>query len=418
MGEWYLDFVDLGYAPSSDEILVEYYLEPRGVSPEEAAGRVASESSIGTWTTLWKLPEKAKELMARVYELERQGDGYRAKIAYPLELWEAGSLVQLLSGIAGNIFGMKAVKNLRLEDFHIPSSYARHFPGPNFGIAGVRKLMGIEDRPLTATVPKPKIGWNTREYAEIARELWLGGIDLLKDDENFTSLDFNKFEERISRIYRLRDEVEEETGERKEYLVNITAPFREMERRARLVAEHGGGYVMIDIVVAGFSALQSMREICGELKLAIHAHRAMHAAFTRNPRHGISMLALAKFARIAGVDQLHTGTAIGKLEAKAEEVKRINTALTEEWYFEPVLPVSSGGLHPGLIPEILQMFGTELVIQAGGGVMGHPRGPRAGARALRQAIEAAMQGLSLEEKALENPELKEALEKWGYVKPV
>ncbi|NOZ59040.1 MAG: type III ribulose-bisphosphate carboxylase [Euryarchaeota archaeon] len=418
MGEWYLDFVDIGYAPSDEEILVDFYLEPRGVSPEEAAGRVASESSIGTWTTLWKLPERAKELMARVYELERQGDGYRARIAYPLGLWEAGNLVQLLSGIAGNIFGMKAVKNLRLEDFQIPESYAESFPGPEFGIEGVRKLMGVEKRPLTATVPKPKIGWSTGEYLEIARELWLGGIDLLKDDENFTSLDFNRFEERVSRIYRLRDEVEKETGERKEYLVNITAPYREMERRARLVAEHGGGYVMIDIVVTGFSALQSMREVCGELELAIHAHRAMHAAFTRNPRHGISMLALAKFARIAGVDQLHTGTAIGKLESKAEEVKRINRMLTCEWYFKPVLPVSSGGLHPGLIPEILQMFGTDLAIQAGGGVMGHPRGPRAGAQALRQAIDAAIGGESLEERAKRSPELREALEKWGYLKPV
>ncbi len=418
MGEWYLDFVDTGYTPSREDITVEYYFEPRGVSPEEAAGRVASESSIGTWTTLWKLPEKARELMAKVYELEKVGDGYLARIAYPLELWERGNIVQLLSGIAGNIFGMKAVANLRLLDFDIPESYAEHFPGPQFGIPGIRRLMRVEERPLTATVPKPKIGWNAEEYAEIARELWLGGIDLLKDDENFTSLDFNRFEERVAKIYRTREEVEQETGERKEYLVNVTAPFKEMERRAELVAEHGGSYVMIDIVVAGFSALQSMREVCQDLKLAIHAHRAMHAAFTRNPRHGISMLALAKFARIAGVDQLHTGTAIGKLEAKAEEVKRINSALTCEWYFKPVLPVSSGGLHPGLIPEIISMFGTELVIQAGGGVMGHPDGPRAGARALRQAIDAAVSGVSLEEKAEESAELKAALEKWGYLKPV
>ncbi len=418
MGEWYLDFVDLGYTPSADEVLVEYYLEPRGVSPEEAAGRVASESSIGTWTTLWKLPEKAKELMARVYELERQGEGYRAKIAYPLGLWEEGNLVQLFSGIAGNIFGMKAVGNLRLEDFQIPASYAENFPGPGYGIPGIRKLMGVEGRPLTATVPKPKIGWNVDEYVEIARELWLGGIDLLKDDENFTSLSFNRFEERISRIYRLRDRVEQETGEKKEYLVNITAPFREMERRAALVADHGGGYVMIDIVVAGFSALQSMRQVCGDLNLAIHAHRAMHAAFTRNSRHGISMLALAKAARIAGVDQLHTGTAIGKLEARAEEVRRINRSLTQEWYFKPVLPVSSGGLHPGIVPEIVEMFGTELVIQAGGGVMGHPQGPGAGAKALRQAIDAAVHGESLEERASKSAELRAALDKWGHLKPV
>ncbi len=418
MSEWYLEFVDKGYEPSERELVVEFYMEPKGVSPEEAAGRVASESSIGTWTTLWKLPEKAKELMATAYEIERQGEGYRVRIAYPLELWEEGSIVQLMSGIAGNIFGMKAVSNLRLLDFEVPEEYAEGFKGPGFGADGVMEFMGVSGRPLTATVPKPKIGWRCEEYAEVAKELWMGGIDLLKDDENFTSPGFNRFEERVERLYRVREKVESATGERKEYLINITAPYEVMKRRAELVAEHGGRYVMIDIVVAGFAALQSMREVCGELGLAIHAHRAMHAAFTRNPRHGISMLALAKFARMAGVDQLHTGTAIGKLESRAEEVRRINDALLGEWYFKPVLPVSSGGLHPGIVPEIIEMFGSRLAIQAGGGVMGHPQGPRAGAKALRDAIEAAVSGVSLEEMAERSPELRAALEKWHRVKPV
>ncbi len=418
MSEWYLEFVDKGYEPSERELVVEFYMEPKGVSPEEAAGRVASESSIGTWTTLWKLPEKAKELMATAYEIERQGEGYRVRIAYPLELWEEGSIVQLMSGIAGNIFGMKAVSNLRLLDFEVPEEYAEGFKGPGFGADGVMEFMGVSGRPLTATVPKPKIGWSCEEYAEVAKELWMGGIDLLKDDENFTSPGFNRFEERVERLYRVREKVESATGERKEYLINITAPYEVMKRRAELVAEHGGRYVMIDIVVAGFAALQSMREVCGELGLAIHAHRAMHAAFTRNPRHGISMLALAKFARMAGVDQLHTGTAIGKLESRAEEVRRINDALLGEWYFKPVLPVSSGGLHPGIVPEIIEMFGSRLAIQAGGGVMGHPQGPRAGAKALRDAIEAAVSGVSLEEMAERSPELRAALEKWHRVKPV
>ncbi len=419
MSEWYLEFVDTGYEPSEGELVAEFYMEPSGVSPEEAAGRIASESSIGTWTTLWKLPDKAKELMATAYGIERRGEGYLVRIAYPLELWEEGSIVQLMSGIAGNIFGMKAVRSLRLLDFEIPREYAESFRGPGSGARGVREFMRVGSRPLTATVPKPKIGWSVEEYAEIAEELWMGGIDLLKDDENFTSPSFNRFEKRVKRLYRVMEKAERETGDKKEYLVNITAPFEVMKRRAELVAEHGGRYVMIDIVVAGFSAVQGMREVCGELELAIHAHRAMHAAFTRSQRHGISMLALAKFARMAGVDQLHTGTAIGKLESKAEEVRRINEALLGKWHhFKPVLPVSSGGLHPGLIPEIIRLFGSELVIQAGGGVMGHPQGPRAGAKALRDAVDAAMEGRELRDKAEESRELEAALQKWGDVRPV
>jgi len=417
--EWYMDFVDLDYKPGRDDLVVEFYFEPYKVSPEEAAGRIASESSIGTWTTLWKMPEMAKRSMARVFHLEPSGEGYYTKIAYPLTLFEEGSFVQLMSAIAGNIFGMKAIKTLRFLDFHPPYEYLRHFKGPQYGLRGIRSFMGIKERPLTATVPKPKMGWNVDEYAEIAYELWSGGIDLLKDDENFTSFPFNRFEERVRKLYRVKERVERETGEKKEYLINITGPVHKMIERAELVADYGGKFIMIDIVVSGWAALQTMREVAEDLELAIHAHRAMHAAFTKNPKHGITMYALAKGARLIGVDEIHTGTAVGKMEGKYEEVRKINGFLLSPWeHIKPIFPVASGGLHPGLMEELIRLFGKDLVIQAGGGVMGHPDGPKAGAKALRDSIDAVIEGKSLEEKAKESPELKKALDKWGYLKPI
>ncbi|MGQ4833717.1 MAG: type III ribulose-bisphosphate carboxylase [Candidatus Asgardarchaeia archaeon] len=414
--DWYLDFIDLDYKPSKDELIVTYFVEPtEGISMEEAAGRVASESSVGTWTTLAELPDRVKRLMAKVYEI----DGNIVKIAYPIDLWEPYNMPQLMSGIAGNIFGMKAVKNLKLLDFEPPREYVESYKGPQFGIEGIRKFMKIEKRPITATVPKPKIGWDVEEYAQEAYKIWAGGIDLLKDDENFTSLSFNKFEERVEKLFKMRDKVENETGERKGYLINITAHADEMKRRAKLVADHGGEFVMIDIITTGWAALQTMREYLEDLHLAIHAHRAMHAAFTRNPKHGISMYVVAKAARLVGVDEIHTGTVVGKLEGPLKEVKAINDFIRKEWYnIKPIFPVSSGGLHPGLLPDILKMFGTDLVIQVGGGVMGHPNGAMAGAKAVRDAIDAFLEGITLEEKAKSSPELKAALEKWGHLKPV
>ena len=69
--EWYLDFIDLSYKPSKTDLIATFYVEPaEGISIEEAAGRVASESSVGTWTTLWKLPERVKRIMARVFEIK------------------------------------------------------------------------------------------------------------------------------------------------------------------------------------------------------------------------------------------------------------------------------------------------------------------------------------------------------------
>ncbi len=413
--EWYLEFVDYDYKPSKTDLIVTFYVEPaEGMPFEEVAGRVASESSVGTWTTLAELPDRVRSLMAKTYKR----DGNTIKVAYPLDLWEPYNIPQLLSGIAGNIFGMKAVKNLRLLDYEPPQSYIKAFRGPQYGIKGIRELLKVDKRPILATVPKPKIGFSAEEQAQVAYEIWTGGIDLLKDDENLSSLPFNKFEKRVEGALKMREKVEAEIGERRSYLINITAETEEMKKRARFVADLNWEYVMIDIVTTGWAALQTLREVCEDLKLAIHAHRAMHATFTRNPKHGISMFALAKTARLIGVDQIHTGTVVGKLEGPEEEVTKINEFLRKDWYhIKQAFPVSSGGLHPGLLPEILKRFGTNLVIQVGGGVLGHPMGAQAGAKAVRQAIDAYLENKTLEEMATANSELKAALNKWGYLRP-
>lgn len=425
--EWYLDFVDLAYSPSRKDLVALFKVEPApGVGMREAVGRVASESSIGTWTTLTTMTPDKRKLMAKAYEIK----GRWVKVAYPPELFEGGNVPQILSSIAGNIFGMKAVRNLRLEDVRWPLKLILSFKGPQFGIDGVRRIFKVKERPLTATVPKPKVGMSSEEHARAGYEAWVGGIDLLKDDENLSGQRFNRFERRARLSFKMRDRAERETGERKSYLINVTAETREMLRRARLVAKLGGEYVMIDILTAGWAGVQTLRDECEELELAIHAHRAFHAAFTRKPEHGMSMLAVAKVARLVGVDQLHVGTVIGKLETPKEEVLALQDEITsrkvkggehvllQDWGdVKPVFPVTSGGLHPGLIPEIIDMLGHNIIIQVGGGVWGHPDGGRAGAAAVRQALDAALKKIPLQEHARTNEELRRALEKWGYIRP-
>ena len=155
MTEWYHDFVNTSYTPQSNELICLFRLEPaEGFGIEDAAGRVASESSVGTWTELTSMPSRVRRLMAKAYEIE----GTLVKIAYPPSLFEDGNMAQVLSSIAGNIFGMKAVQNVRLEDIKWPRSLLRSFHGPRLGIEGIRKILRIKNRPLTATVPKPKVG--------------------------------------------------------------------------------------------------------------------------------------------------------------------------------------------------------------------------------------------------------------------
>jgi ribulose-bisphosphate carboxylase large chain len=426
--DWYEEFVDVNHTPGPDELVALYYFEPaEGISREEAVGRIASESSTGTWTTLFTLPPRMRDLQAKAFEIE----GNYVKIAYPLALWEEGNAPQLLSGIAGNVFGMKALDCLRLIDASLPAEYLRHFKGPHFGMEGIRDMMKVRGRPLTGAVPKPKVGFTAEEHAEVGYETWMGGFDFVKDDENLTSHPFNRFEDRVRAMAKMRDKAEQETGDVKSAFINITADTETMEKRAKMLADYGWNYAMIDVVVAGTAAVATLRDYCSDLGLAIHAHRAMHAAFDRDERHGITMQFLAKMMRLIGVSQIHTGTAVGKLVGTRAEVtvladvlreKHTNAvdhmALDQDWGdIKSAFPVSSGGLHPGLVPDVLDIYGTELVLLVSGGIHGHPKGTRAGAEAAMQAVEAWQDGETLDEKAKKAAALREALEKWGYYKP-
>ncbi len=406
------EYIDLGYEPKETDVVVEFYMKPHPEeSFESAANKVAIESSIGTWTDIrTMLPEIYERLRPHIFEMDKESGIIR--IAYPSALFEQGNMPGILAAIAGNVFGMKAVQNLRLNWIEWPEDIVREYKGPLYGIEGVRTILGVKDRPLLGTIVKPKVGLPADMWAEVAYNAWRGGLDIVKDDENLVSQDFCRFEDRLYKVMEKKDLAEEETGERKGYMVNITAPWDEMIRRAELVEDTGNEYVMIDVVIVGFSAVQAFRNY--GFDFIIHAHRAMHGAITRNKKHGISMAALARIYRMLGVDQLHVGTAVGKMvEGKEEVLANVHAVRDPFFHIKPTFPVASGGLHPGLVPDIVEIFGKDVIIQAGGGVHGHPDGTEAGAKAMRQAAEATMKGIALEDYAEDHEELKRALEKWG-----
>jgi ribulose-bisphosphate carboxylase large chain len=404
----YVDFVDLDYSPSDSDIICDFHVVPRDISLNEAMGGVAAESSIGTWTELTTVKPYIERLHSTVFQVE----GNDFKIAYPIELFEPGNMPNILSGIAGNVFGLDALESLRLNDINFPENLVRSFEGPRYGIEGIRELLGLVDRPLVGTIIKPKLGLRTDDHAKVAYDAWSGGCDIIKDDENLSSQRFNPFEERLTKTLEMRDLTEEETGEKKVYMVNVTAETEEMLKRAEMVQDQGGRYMMVDILTCGWSALQTIRN--RRLDLVIHAHRAGHAAFTRSSSHGINMRVIAKVARILGVDQLHVGTAVGKMaDTKNEVLDNVEVLKQSMFGLKPVLPVASGGLHPGHVPDLIGIFGKDFVIQAGGGIHGHPDGSVAGAMAVRQAVTATLDGVNLGEYARDHVELARALETWS-----
>jgi len=422
-------YLDPAYQPTRKDLVVVYRVEPANRMPvAKVAEHLAAESSIGTWTDISTVnPAMAAKLRPHIYSIAKAGKrASYVKIAYPEALFEAGNAPQILSAVAGNVFGMKEVKRLRLVDIAFSENQLRSMPGPAFGIDGIRAKAGVTDRPLVGTIIKPKVGLPPAEHARVAYEAWVGGLDLVKDDENLTSMAFNGFDARMRETYKALKQAEEVTGQKKIYAPNVTAATTdEMLRRARLVKKLGGTTVMIDIMSAGFGAVETLRK--ANLGLIIHGHRAGHAAVTRDQTHGISMLALAKIARVVGVDQLHVGTAgVGKMDGRVSDVQRIEQAITsktlpnksiylaQDWgTMKPVLPIASGGLQPGQVGDLIDRMGANICAQFGGGCHGHPGGTTAGAKAIRQAVDARLSGVALPEYAKSHSELQQALTRWG-----
>ncbi|MAG20191.1 type III ribulose-bisphosphate carboxylase [archaeon] len=422
-----MDYINLKYKPKKEDLVCLFRIEPvKGISMKGAASRVAGESSVGTWAKLYNLPKRIKRIKPKVFEIKKN----HVKIAYPVDLFEKGNMSQIMSGIGGNIFGMKALRNLRLEDVKWPLEIMKSFKGPQFGVKGLRKLLKVKKRPLTATVIKPKVGLDTKEYCKSGRLIWESGMDFLKNDENMTSQKFINFYKTTKKVLKIRDSIEKETGEKKMYLANVSSETKEMLKRAKFVKDNGGEIVMVDILTVGFSGLQTLRNECKDLGLAIYGHRAFHSTFTRNVKHGISMMVVADLARLIGVDAVHIG-GMGKLispkeelyllkeELEKKDVKKGKNVLGENWGgIKPTFPVTSGGLHAGIIPRLIKLLGTDILMQVGGGVMGHKDGIVSGGRSVRQAIDATLQGISLNEYKKEHPELRSALELWGNKTPI
>lgn len=419
----YDSFIDLKYKPKNTDVICQFKITPaRGYDFREVCSITAGESSVGTWTDISTINKKMQKRIApKVYYLDIKNKICR--IAYPSDLFELSSVPDILSSIGGNIYGMKSVEGILWEDVKFPEIMIKQYKGPQYGIKGVRKYLKVYDRPLVGTIVKPKVGLSPKEHAKVAYNSWIGGCDIVKDDENLTSQKFNNFYKRISLTLKACKQAEKETGEKKVYLANCTAPADEMIKRIKFVEENGGNYIMLDILTLGWSALQLARKIT---KLPIHAHRAGHAMFDRTPNHGMKMEVIAQFARMVGVDTLHIGTAYGKMTGGKDEVlhieqemeqtatKQTRENLSQKWYgLKPVFAVASGGVHPGIVDKIIEFMGKDVVIQAGGGIHGHPDGTVKGAMAMRQAVDASMSGISLKEYAKTHEELKKALEKWN-----
>ena len=435
MGYW-----DADYVPKDTDLLALFRVTPQeGVDPIEAAAAVAGESSTATWTVVWtdRLTDcdRYRAKAYRVDPVPNTGPGtqtpqqYFAWIAYDLDLFEEGSIANLTASIIGNVFGFKAVKALRLEDMRIPVAYLKTFQGPATGIVVERERLDKYGRPLLGATTKPKLGLSGRNYGRVVYEGLKGGLDFMKDDENINSQPFMGWRDRFLYCMEAVNKASAATGEVKGHYLNVTAGTMEaMYERAEFAKSLGSVIIMIDLVI-GYTAIQSMAVWARKNDMILHLHRAGNSTYSRQKNHGMNFRVICKWMRMAGVDHIHAGTVVGKLEGdplmirgfydtlrdtRSEKNLEHGLFFDQDWAsLRKVMPVASGGIHAGQMHQLIHYLGDDVVLQFGGGTIGHPQGIQAGATANRVALEAMIMARNEGRDYLnEGPQILQAAAKW------
>jgi ribulose-bisphosphate carboxylase large chain len=403
MGYW-----DAAYTVKQTDLLALFRITPQnGVDPVEATAAVAGESSTATWTVVWTdLLTACDVYRAKAYRVDpvpSTPGQYFGYVAYEIDLFEEGSLANMTASIIGNVFGFKALKALRLEDMRIPFAYLKTFQGPATGVVVERERMDKFGRPLLGATVKPKLGLSGKNYGRVVFEGLKGGLDFLKDDENINSQAFMRWRERFLYCQEGIQRAAAATGEVKGSYLNVTAGTMEnVYERAEYAKELGSIIIMIDLVM-GYTAIQSIALWARNNDMILHLHRAGNSTYARQKNHGINFRVICKWMRMAGVDHIHAGTVVGKLEGDPLMVKGFyNTLLdvktfvnlpqgiffAQDWAsLRKCMPVASGGIHCGQMHQLLNYLGDDVVLQFGGGTIGHPDGIQAGATANRVALE-------------------------------
>lgn len=338
----------------------------------------------------------------------------RAQIEVSWPLANLGpSLPNLLATVAGNLFELKEFSGLRLLDLHLPAAFARTYRGPQFGIAGTRELLGVQGRPLIGTIVKPSVGLDPQATAKLAGELAAAGIDFIKDDELQANGPHNPLHERVDAVMAVLREHEQRTGRRVMYAFNITDELEAMREHHDHVLARGGNCVMVTLASVGLPGLAWLRR---HSQLPIHGHRAGWGLYSRSPHIGMDYRAWQQFWRLAGADHLHVNGLRNKFSEPDESVIRSAQACLRPM-FPPglpgceVMPVFSSGQTAEQVADTFEALGSnDLIYCCGGGIMGHPDGVAAGVQSLREAWEAAGQGIALDDYAQSHPALAQAIQ--------
>jgi ribulose-bisphosphate carboxylase large chain len=409
------------------------YLIETAFPLEVAAEVMAGEQSTGTFVAVpGETPAIKRDFGAQVVsikELESVGipslpgarlpkgqstPSYRraiVELSFPLHNF-GPSLPNLLATVAGNLYELSEFSGLRLIDLGLPEAFQHKYPGSQFGIDGTRRLTGVYDRPLIGTIIKPSIGLQTEQYGKMIRELAEAGLDFVKDDELCADPACAPLKERVGAVMTEIERAADKTGKKMMYAFNITGDIDELRHNHDLVVNAGGNCVMISINSVGFPGVAYLRQFAA---VPVHGHRNQWGAMSRCPLLGMGFRPYQKLCRLAGVDHLHTNGIDNKFsESNQTVIQSIKDTLEPMFGGYAVLPVLSSAQWAGSASETYQEVGSvDLLHLAGGGILAHPGGARAGVLSMQQGWEAAVQGIPLSTYAKQHPELQQAISKFA-----
>ncbi|SFA77286.1 MULTISPECIES: 2,3-diketo-5-methylthiopentyl-1-phosphate enolase [unclassified Bacillus (in: firmicutes)] len=398
------------------ELIATYAVNDHCENPEKKAEEIALGLTVGSWTNLPELEQnQLRRHKGRVVSVEAVSNGQVEaailKIAYP-----AVNFSNDIPAILTTVFGKLSLDGkIKLIDLQFDAALKNVFPGPRFGVEGIRNLTSVYDKPLLMSIFKGVLGRDMDFLIRQLKEQALGGINIVKDDEILFENELTPFEKRIVEGKKVLHEVYEQTGNKTLYAVNLTGRTSKLRDQARRAAELGADLLLFNVFSYGLDTLQELRED-DEIALPFMAHPAFSGALTSSPDYGVSnSLLLGKLLRYAGADLSLFPSPYGSVALEKNQTLSISRELLLPDSLKPAFPVPSAGIHPGLVPLLIEDFGNDCVINAGGGVHGHPDGAQGGGRAFIQAIETHLKGKSLFVGAEQYPELKKAIQLWGSV---
>jgi 2,3-diketo-5-methylthiopentyl-1-phosphate enolase len=401
------------------QIIATYQVYDKVGNFAKKAEGIALGLTVGTWTDLPTLEqEQVKKHKGQVVSIEElPPDPEREelkkallKIAYP-----AVNFSLDFPAILTTVFGKLSLDGkIKLIDLEFSSDLRDCFPGPKFGIEGIREKLKVYDRPLLMSIFKSMLGRDLSYFGEQLRKQALGGVDIVKDDEILFDNPLTPFASRILVAKDVLRKTEELTGEKTLYAVNLSGPTFELLDKARQAVELGADALLFNVFAYGLDVLQALADH-SEISVPILAHPAVSGALASSPVYGIHhSLLLGKLLRYAGADLVLFPSPYGSVALEKEVTLAIADELTRPaGQLKRSFPVPSAGIHPGLVPQLIKDFGVDSVINAGGGVHGHPGGAEAGGKAFRQIIDRELGTNSIESSTGNQQELDIALSIWG-----